>query len=91
VCYVVCKTLDLTNKLIDVMMDCHASNNLSAPLYLPALLRYHDVLGHHTARWVGIFAQVFVMLQLIGTGVAQAGPEIYCSRHFFPYADTFVS
>ena len=33
--------------------------------------QYHDVMVHHAGKAIGYTAEVFVILQLIGTGIAQ--------------------
>ena len=33
--------------------------------------QYHDVMSHHAGKIIGYTAEVFVILQLIGTGIAQ--------------------
>ena len=39
--------------------------------------RYHDVIGYHLGRYIGVFAQICIALGLAGTGIAQAS----CKSH----------
>lgn len=42
--------------------------------------QYHDVLGYHTGKKIAYTAQTIVVLQLLGTGIAQV---IACAADWY--------